>query len=177
MNDHEKAFDFMLGWRRIAELSNLMLSHYFWMTRIKPKCPKDEGLVRAYPAIDIATVESSLLSIRILDDFFGNSKKKSDDLIASDFDGFPASTAFLTKDQREDINKSIAHLTTTRLDPTGTKFPYATLLKGAIPRCTDFLEFVISSRKVTEQEDLLFLKDTRDILDAIKKTYVAQFTT
>jgi hypothetical protein len=176
MNDIQKSFDFMLGWRRIAELSNLMLSYYFWITRIKPRCPKDEELLRAYPAIDNATVESSLLSIRILDDFFGNSKKNPDDVTASDFDGFAASTGFLTKDQRKDINKSVAHLTMTRLDPTPTKYPYAALLKGAIPRCTDFLNFVISSGKVTNKEDVLFLKDTRAILDAIKKTYVAQYT-
>jgi len=165
----------MLGWRRIAELSNMMLSYYFWIRRIKPRCPQDEDLLRAYPAIDNATVESSLLSIRILDDFFGNVKKKSDDVTASDFDSFPSATGFLTKDQREDINKSIAHLTMTRLDPTKTKYPYATLLKGVIPRCTDFLEFVISSGKVTKEEDVLFLKDTRTILDGIYKTYVAEF--
>jgi hypothetical protein len=176
MKNNQTNFDFMQGWRRIAELSNFMLSYYFWMTRIRPKCPKDEALERAYPAIDNATIESSLLSIRILDDFFSVSKKKPDDVIASDFDGSPASTAFLTKNQREDINKTIAHLTTTRLEPAGMKYPYASMLKGAIPQCTDFLEFVLSSGKVTKEEDVLFLKDTRDILNAIMKTYVAEYT-
>jgi len=100
MTQKREPFDFRLAWKRIADLSNQILTHYFWITRIRHKCPQDEGLLRAYPTIDNATLESSLLSIRGLDDFFGNSGTRHDDLNARDFSGFPASSSFLTKEHR-----------------------------------------------------------------------------
>jgi hypothetical protein len=172
MTQNREQFDFRLAWKRIADLCNQILTHYFWITRIRLKCPQDEGLLRAYPTIDNATLESSLLSIRGLDDFFGNLGTRVDDLNARDFSGFPASSSFLTKEHREDINKSIAHITTTRLDPEQTKYPYQVLLGGAIPRCVSFIDFVLNSGKVRDCNDATFLVDTRNILKRIQVEYV-----
>ncbi len=58
-----------------------------------------------------ATLESSLMSIRDLDDFFlSSSRARSDDMIASDY-GFPAGRHFLKQRERMAINKKLAHLT------------------------------------------------------------------
>lgn len=75
------------------------------------------GLQRAFEVISDATRLHSFLALRKLDDFLGGAKPRKDDLIASSFGidvekllGGPEAT-FLSTEERENINKGVAHLT------------------------------------------------------------------
>jgi hypothetical protein len=75
------------------------------------------GLDRAFDLLSDATRLQSFLALRKLDDFFGGVKPKPGDLTASDFGiDVPSvlgevGNTFLAKDERERINKGVAHLT------------------------------------------------------------------
>lgn len=75
------------------------------------------GLDRAIQLISDATRLQSFLALRKVDEFLRAAKKQKDDLIASDL-GIDAKSVlgdvgdtFLTSDEREMINKGVAHLT------------------------------------------------------------------
>ena len=75
------------------------------------------GLDRGVDLVSDATRLQSFLAFRQLDDFFGGVKPKPDDLVAADFGiNVPdvlgdVGESLLTKDERTDINKGVAHLT------------------------------------------------------------------
>jgi hypothetical protein len=89
-------------------------------------------LVQGQPAIiQNALIESSLLSLRNVHDFFApfDGRERSDDLKAYQFR--PAHRAkILTRGEKEDIHKRLAHLTTRR---TRTK-NWASLLQAKVPK-------------------------------------------
>lgn len=67
-------------------------------------------------AVKDACVESVLMSVRDLDDFFllrADKKRRSheSDIRAVDFFGYISRGAFLSNDERDSINQWIAHLT------------------------------------------------------------------
>jgi hypothetical protein len=74
------------------------------------------GLHRAFEVVSDATRLQSLLALRKVDDFLGGAAGQKDDLTAKKF-GIDvtkllgADQKFLSKAEREDINKGVAHLT------------------------------------------------------------------
>ena len=80
-------------------------AYYLDCTRVPPSTAPDVGTW-----LKDAALESSLMSIRDLDDFFCPHSTRTDDVIASDFD-FPHPKRFLTKADRDSINTKLAHLT------------------------------------------------------------------
>jgi hypothetical protein len=62
-----------------------------------------------------STIESSLLNIRIINDFFAGGGFPTD-IKARHYGGFVPNGEFLTKEEREEINKHLAHLTIERAD-------------------------------------------------------------
>ena len=82
--------------RRVVSVINQILCHWFWKIRIEPKMPPDEDFRPAYVPIHNATVESSLISIRMLNEVFAPEKRYPDDLHQSDFPGFNQDRPFLT---------------------------------------------------------------------------------
>jgi hypothetical protein len=81
--------------------------------------PEDmmSGLDRPAQLVADATRLQSLLALRKLDDFLAGVKPKPDDLVATDFKiDVPVALGevgekFLSTDERNDINKGVAHLT------------------------------------------------------------------
>jgi hypothetical protein len=63
-----------------------------------------------------ALLESALIHLRALDDFFYREPNKDtkDDVFAVDYAGGWTLIPLLTKDERADINKRLAHITTRR---------------------------------------------------------------
>jgi hypothetical protein len=75
------------------------------------------GLDRAFELVSDATRLQSFLALRKLDEFLSGKKCKNDDLTAADL-GIDKATVlgdlggdFLSADERENINKGVAHLT------------------------------------------------------------------
>ena len=157
--------------KRVLGTINQMLCHYFWKTRMKQSLPQDSDSKPEYVAIHNATVESSLVSIRILDDIFGESRKYPDDLHQSDFSGLAPSTSFLTKLDREGINKQIAHITRLKLIPEQHPFPYKTFLSGAIPPAEAFCNYLTSLQGTFNDQDTQLIADTLAALGTVHREY------
>jgi hypothetical protein len=97
------------------------------------------GLDRGAELISDASRLMSFIALRKLDDFLRATKANKDDLIASDL-GIDARTVLgdagetlLTKDEREKVNKGVAHLTEQlTLDPE-SEVDLQAILKRSLP--------------------------------------------
>jgi hypothetical protein len=76
-----------------------------------------------------AAIESSLLSLRIVDEFFSKANVQPDDFRAHQFDK-SAHAEILDGNERIAINKYLAHLTTHRTTPKN----WEPVLRGKVPR-------------------------------------------
>jgi hypothetical protein len=89
---------------------------YIWISRVHPMLrdhPDYENRRLELVSIKSACVESTLMSIRDLGDFFRprTGKEHESDLRAEDYFGFKSMGDFLSKEERDSINQHIAHLT------------------------------------------------------------------
>ena len=97
------------AWQDVLSRGFQVFAYYHWwsLEHFNPSFATDTTCI----TIKNAALESSLMSIRDLDDFFlSRTDARQDDLIASDY-GFPPNRNFLSADERDAINKKLAHLT------------------------------------------------------------------
>ena len=97
------------AWQDVLSRGFQTFSYYHWwsLEKLNPSFATDTTCI----TIKNAALESSLMSIRDLDDFLlSDQNARPDDLIAADY-GFPSNRSFLTDLEREAINKKLAHLT------------------------------------------------------------------
>lgn len=92
--------------------------------------------------IENACLDTTLLALRDLDDFF-RAKTKPDDLRASDF-GYSGGHSFLTTTEREAINKRVAHTTTVGSASPGFRWDILELETKGISQVLEFLRWVES---------------------------------
>jgi hypothetical protein len=90
-----------------------------------------------------AIVESSLLSLRVMNELFRPNPTMPDDMRSEQYPGFSGNAPFLTRDESDEIHKYLAHLTVIRAikKPRGWKIEWFTRAFGAADR---FLEYVES---------------------------------
>ena len=110
--DDEKLLAVSLLYNRL----NRGFTLYRWFMEIRPMLavhPRFSEEHFAVTTIQNACVESALMSVRDLDDFFRPRTKQTrdNDLRATDFDGYQSPGLFLSGPERESINQRIAHLT------------------------------------------------------------------
>lgn len=85
---------------------------YFWAKYIRALLPKNSDFEHSIEVVQNACIQSTLICIRDLDDFFTKEKKKfENDLRAQDFIGYKSLGSFLTKEERNNIHWRIVHLT------------------------------------------------------------------
>src|SRR5712664_3073857 len=101
------------------------------------------GLDRAADLLSDATRLQSFLALRKLDDFFGGVRPKPGDLTASDFGinvpsvlGEVGNTFLSKEDEREKINKGVAHLTEDLSLDADSEVDLHQILKRSIPVLT-----------------------------------------
>jgi hypothetical protein len=87
-----------------------------------------------------ACIDSSLCSLRILDEFFG--KPRNNFITASEY-GF-REVALLEDPDRIQINNHVSHLTHRRTEEPVLEFANRLIL-SAFPTCTDFLDHLVES--------------------------------
>lgn len=131
------------------------------------------GLDRAFDLMSDATRLLSFLALRKLDDFLRGSKAKKDDLIAEDLRvdvptvlGNVGQT-LLSADERESINKGVAHLTDKlTLGPDGE-----VELDAILKRSTDVLSCLVTElRKAdTKGEAKRWLDQTAALIERVKE--------
>ena len=106
---------------RILPNAYMALGYYLWISDYKHalrdsvltgEFAHDFGVRVETDYMEFGLAEGSLVAFRKFDDFFGKKpKKKRDDLHVSDFFPDAAFEAFLKEEERESINKTVAHLT------------------------------------------------------------------
>jgi hypothetical protein len=131
------------------------------------------GLDRAFDLMSDATRLQSFLALRKLDDFLRGTKSKKDDLIAEDL-GVDVPTVLgnvgqtlLTADERENVNKGVAHLTDKlTLDPDSE-----VELDAILKRSTDVLSRLVAElRKAdTKNEAKHWLDQTDQLIKRVRE--------
>jgi len=109
-NDNDQWKTFQMIYNRLQRGFSL----YLWITRIHPMLAQHPQFPNEKPAIMCiknACVETTLMSIRDIDDLFKPRGNRDSDVRASDFFGFKSPGPILSPDERDSINQWIAHLT------------------------------------------------------------------
>ncbi len=131
-----------------AERLNLVFSYYFFTLEFQD----DEDLhsdpgknARAWvlETIQNACLHTTLIALRDLDDFLTTRtpKSKPDDLKASDF-GIPGSLSFLATNEKQNINKLIAHTTVRGAQAQSFRWDIFELTTKGVSQGLEFLKRV-----------------------------------
>jgi len=163
------------AWQDVLARGLQVFAYYHWWLLVKsnPLFAKDSNCI----TIKNAALESSLMSIRDLDDFFTSSPSaRPDDLIASDY-GFPVGKNFLAAPEREAINKKLAHLTyraTHELhrDPLRQNprtWNNVEMVNRSISRLLEFLDHLKSSFFAENAEQIGMICSARDLIQITMK--------
>ena len=88
-----------------------------------------------------ACIESMLVSLRILNEFFKPEKTK-ERITASHYPGYHTPGPFLSQPDLQRLNDHLAHLTWQRLTEAETQWQHRLLLSALKP-CRDFLQYLL----------------------------------
>src|SRR5438552_658038 len=110
--EDEKLRAFALLYNRLIRAFTL----YFWKSRILPMLDVHATFADnqfEVESVRNACVESVLMSVRDLDDFFRpkTTNDRESDFRAADFNGYTSPVPFLSAAERDSINQWVAHLT------------------------------------------------------------------
>jgi hypothetical protein len=134
---------------------NQAFAIYFWMKTVRPMLATHSGFKNRNFEIETvqnACLQSTLMCIRDLDDFFTTKDKTwESDVRAKDFIGYKSTGSFLTDEERRKIHQWIVHLTyegiwtgTTGIAPGGNLYWNPKYLFGKmINRASGFLDFLV----------------------------------
>jgi hypothetical protein len=131
------------GARDFCTVIDQVPTAFMWESYFSGRVASSSVGPNALEALRNATIESSLLSIRLLNDFFAR-RRYPTDIRAEDYVGYASPNQFLTSDEACALNKHLAHLTTERADA----FPRGWSIYEMIRRCHDaavtFIRFLAS---------------------------------
>ena len=101
------------------------------------------------PPIDNALLESRLVHIRNLIDFFARDSHWQDDVLASHYD-FPLTPVDFPTEYETRLDKDLSHLTYSRLarTPATKPWPVDTVVTPVLERCVQFIDHLLSQRDV-----------------------------
>ncbi|MEY2501563.1 MAG: hypothetical protein QOI07_1897 [Verrucomicrobiota bacterium] len=114
-----------------------LISTIYWH-KLEGKLPLD---VTQKAIFANACWESSLVSLRVLNEFFTPEKTK-DRITASHYPGYSTSGAFLSQPDVQWLNDHLAHLTWQRLKEPTSPWQHRLFLSALGP-CRDFLQYLI----------------------------------
>lgn len=125
--------------------------------------------------LDNALVESRLIHVRALLDFFQKSARRVmrgnelDDVLSSDY-GFASQPVSIPSDYQERLNKDLAHLTYSRSQrlTKDKPWPHDKVVKPVLERSQQFAEHLISNYLPTNRPEKV--KDWQTLVDRIKAT-------
>lgn len=99
--------------------------------------------------VDRAILESRLLHVRNILDFFGRAECEKDDVLATHY-VFPHSPVIIDSKYDVRLNKDLAHLTYARTDRALSEKPWPTDLVVApvLERCDEFIDHLLDTREL-----------------------------
>jgi hypothetical protein len=164
-----------------ADRLNLVFSYFLCTLEFRDDkdfagAPGKRDRTWALKTIQNACLHTTLIALRDLDDFLGPRTRYSrpDDLKACDF-GFPHLASFLTKSEREAIDKNIVHSTLPGVGAVGFRWDVFELATKGIRQAMQFLEWAekhFGSEKnyaVTRINAYVCRRKTQEIYDYIRK--------
>jgi hypothetical protein len=125
---------------------------FMWNWVLMPKIlsarvRQDESLVKTEEAMEVvrnATIESSLISIRVLDEFFATTPCRPGDIRAHHYLNYSSPGRFLNRQEFDSIGRRIAHLTVERsAEGAANTWKITDLISRACEPCESFLAFVV----------------------------------
>ncbi|HEV3392932.1 MAG TPA: hypothetical protein VG103_05420 [Chthoniobacterales bacterium] len=119
----------------------LILPHPMEETKKQDKAVIGPGI--AMEVIGNATVESSLISIRALDEFFDPGDGRPNDIRSHYYSGYRSPGHFLQNPEFHTIGRRIAHLTLDRVDDSTKPWQITELITRAYKLSENFLSFVV----------------------------------
>jgi hypothetical protein len=114
-----------------------------------------------------ASLESTMMSLRDIDDFFDNTPaSKPDDLRVTDFGAFSGSGRYLTGPEKMIINKALAHLTDFRVSvaPTIDKIDGIDVISRAVSKMEMFLDFLATEFSATHPHLVDDIRGTKTLI-------------
>ena len=136
----------LLGY--FAERVNLVFAYFYCVIMFEDDedltaNPFDNGRAWGLQTIRDACLHTTLIALRDLDDVMSprTPDTRGDDLRISDF-GYSKRLSFLTKSERDQINKEIAHATVPGSGPTKRRWDIFELVTKGIRQSLTFMEWV-----------------------------------
>jgi hypothetical protein len=115
-----------------------------------------------HPNLNNAVIESRLLHVRTLLDFFERDSCNQDDVLASHY-GFPAAVIGIEEPYRQRLNKDLAHLTysRTRRTQADKNWPHERVIMPVLERSRSFIDHVLATLPVACIPDAASWQDLR----------------
>ena len=132
----------LLDQAAVGFMWNWVLSPAILRTGVK----HDEHFVKPDEAMEVvrnATIESSLIAIRVIDEFFATSGERSGDIRSHHYAGYSSPGRFLEKSEYDRIGRSVAHLTVDRADSSQNPWQIVELIRRSYVPSENFLAFIV----------------------------------
>ena len=125
-------------------LSQIPLA-FLWEFRFTDALATSPGRPDTKEALRNAAIQSSLLSIRLLNDFFAPSRcHYPTDIRAEDYVGYASPAQFLNSAEASALNKHLAHLTTERAEAGPVGWEIYDMIRRAHDAAATFIQFLSS---------------------------------
>lgn len=117
-----------------------------------------------YYVLRNASIDSSLLAYRKLDEFFTpvSKKKYPDDLHISDFPHYNG-VPLLTKEDRKTLHKLIAHTTSHGIE-TSVDWYFDTICLKTAALCMDFFDYLLKTYRLRAKNERLDIEETKGFM-------------
>jgi hypothetical protein len=129
-------------------------SAFVWESNFSHAFAENSVPADSLQALRNATIESSLLSIRILNDFFAQ-RRFSTDIRAGEYQGYTSPGEFLSSQEVRDLNKYLAHLTTERAEHSPKQWQLYDFIRRTHHACSTFVRFLSSPEGAQYRPDNL----------------------
>ncbi len=132
------------GARDFCTVLDQVPTAYMWQSYFCPAFAGSGVPDDAMEALRVAGIESSLLSIRQINDFFLPRRYPSD-IRAEDYISFTSPGPFLKRSEMRALNKNLAHLTTERAESFPQRWAIYDMIRRAHDAAVTFVRFLVSA--------------------------------
>jgi hypothetical protein len=141
------------GARDFCAVLDQVPSAFMWESYFSRSLADSSIGPNAREALRNATIESSLLSIRLLNDFF-TVRRYPTDIRAEDYVDYISPGQFLDSDEARALNKHLAHLTTERADAFPRGWSIYDMIRRAHDAALTFIKFLLSPQGQQYRPDM-----------------------
>jgi hypothetical protein len=123
-----------------------MWNWIFFPKFLKSGVKQEDSVVTPDEVLEVvrkATIENSLISLRVLDEFFADTGVRPGDIRSHHYEGYRSPGRFLTRQEYDLIGRRITHLTVDRADSSQDPWKITDLIARSCQRSDNFLTFIV----------------------------------